>query len=152
MVQELDNWEPLIHQSQISVPYDWWAGETAGRFFAVIRDEQKILGTECTQCKRVFVPPRKTCPECFSEKTTWKEVGPEGELVAFTVVRRQLAALSKKTPVIFGLIQLDGADTALMHIVGEVKPNQVKIGMRIAAKFSDDRKGGILDIDYFRPI
>jgi uncharacterized OB-fold protein len=151
MENELSRWEPLVHESQINVPYEWWAGETAGRFFKGIRDEQKIFGTECTQCNKVFVPPRKSCPECFAEKTTWVEVGPEGELVAFTVARRQLAALPKKAPVIFGLIRLDGADTALLHRVGEVKPGKVQIGMRLAAKFSDTRKGGILDIDYFRP-
>ena len=151
MENELSGWEPLVHESQINVPYEWWAGETAGRFFKGIRDEQKIFGTECKQCNKVFVPPRKSCPECFAEKTTWVEVGPGGELVAFTVARRQLAALPEKAPVIFGLIKLDGADTALLHRVGEVKPGRVQIGMRLAAKFSDNRKGGILDIDYFRP-
>ena len=79
-------------------------------------------------------------------------MGPEGELVSFTVARRQLAALSKKAPVIFGLIKLDGADTALLHMIGEVDPGKVKIGIRLEAKFSDDRKGGILDIEYFRPV
>jgi uncharacterized OB-fold protein len=152
MEQELNKWEPLVHKSQINVPYDWWAGETAERFFAGIRDEQKLFGTRCANCNKVFVPPRKTCPECFSEETNWVEISPEGDLVSFTVARKQLAALPKKAPVIFGLIKLDGADTALLHMIGEVDPGKVKIGMRLVAKFSDDRKGGILDIEYFRPV
>jgi uncharacterized OB-fold protein len=144
--------EPLIYQSQINVPYNWWAGETADRFLRSLRDEKKILGTSCAQCNKVFVPPRKTCPECFGQDMTWAELAPEGELITYTVARRQLRAIPQKTPVIFGLIKLDGADTSLLHVIGEMEPQKVAIGMRLVAKFSDDRQGNILDIEYFRPV
>ncbi len=56
-----------------------------------------------------------------------------------------------KTPIIFGLIKLDGADTSLLHMISEIDPQEVKIGMRLKAKFSDAPKGNILNIDYFIP-
>ncbi len=151
MEQELGKVEPLVYQSQINVPYDWWAGETASRFFLNIRDKKKILGTRCDKCNKTFVPPRKTCPQCFGEVTTWVELSAEGELVTYTVARRQLAALPRKAPIVFGLIKLDGADTALLHMIDEVEPGKVKIGMRLVAVFSEERNGGILDIKFFRP-
>lgn len=97
------------------------------------------------------MPPRKSCPECFGQEVTWVDLSPQGELITYTVARRQLAALPEKVPSIFGLIKLDGADTALLHMLGEVDPEEVEIGMRLEAKFSEERQGNILDIAYFRP-
>ena len=151
MADDLAGIEPAVYKSGISVPYQWWAGETATRFFAGIRDEQKIMGTKCSKCARVFLPPRKICPSCFSHNEEWVTLSPEGELISFTVARRQLAALRRNTPIIFGLIKLDGADTALLHYLDEVDQGQIRIGMRVKARFADERTGGIGDIAHFRP-
>ena len=152
MEQDLSKVEPLVYKSKISVPYFWWAGETASNFFASLAEKKKILGTKCGKCGKVFVPPRKTCPQCYQEKTAWVELPCEGELVTFTVARRKLAAMPKEPPLIYGLIRLDGADTALLHMLGEVAPKDVKIGMRVAAKFADGAQKNIMAIEYFRPI
>ena len=47
--------------------------------------------------------------------------------------------------------QLDGADAGLVHFINEIKPEDVKIGMRVEALFKEDRIGSILDIKYFKP-
>ena len=86
------------------------------------------------------------------EAPEWVEVANQGVLQSYTVARRQLASLPEKAPVIFGLIRLDGADTSLLHCLDEVDPGQVRIGMRLEAVFADERKGGIRDIAYFRPL
>jgi uncharacterized OB-fold protein len=144
--------EPMVYQSRISVPYSWWAGDTASRFFIALRDEKKILGKKCGKCDKVYIPPRKVCPVCFVETPEWVEVSNQGLLQSYTVARRQLAALPAKAPVIFGLIRLDGADTGLLHCLAEVDPKEVVVGMRLEAVFADERKGGIRDIAYFRPV
>jgi len=144
--------EPMVYPGRINVPYSWWAGDTASKFLLAIRDERKILGTRCEPCNRVFVPPRKTCPTCFTENKEWVEVSDVGILEAFTVARRQLAALPGKVPVCFGLIKLEGADTALLHYLGEVDPEDIRIGMRVKARFAEERQGTITDIDYFKPL
>ena len=56
------------------------------------------------------------------------------------------------TPFIYGIILLDGADTGLTHFLGEVDPEDMRIGMRVEAVFQEEREGSILDIKYFRPI
>jgi len=50
-----------------------------------------------------------------------------------------------------GIIKLDGADTGMCHLLGEVVPEDIKIGMRVEAVFQEQRKGNILDIAYFKP-
>ncbi|MBW6486237.1 MAG: Zn-ribbon domain-containing OB-fold protein [Syntrophobacterales bacterium] len=145
--------EPMVCHSKINIPYSWWAGNTASRFFTALRDEKSIMGTKCPACGRVFCPPRKVCPICFTENTQWVELACEGRVLSFTVARRQFAAIPKnrKAPVIWGLIKLDGADTALLHYIDEIEPEGVAIGMRVKAVFSEARTGGILDISHFRP-
>ena len=152
MTKEFVGIEPAIHKSGISVPYSWWAGETASRFYAAIRDEKKILGTRCPDCKKVYLPPRKTCPVCFVPNDEWVELADEGELVSFTVARRRLAAMPLDPPVVYGIVKLDGADTALLHVLGDVDPDKVKIGMRVKARFAQNRQGGIRDIECFVPV
>ncbi len=147
-----ENIEPMVHESGINVPYSWWAGDTAGKFFQTLKDEQKIIGTKCNKCNRTFIPPRKTCPTCFTENKEWVDVSSEGTLISYTVARRQLASLSQKAPVAFGLIRLDGSDTAMLHLLDEIDPDEIKIGMRVKARFADKRTGCMKDIAYFKPI
>jgi uncharacterized OB-fold protein len=142
---------PMVYHSRISVPYSWWAGETASRFFATLRDECKIIGLRCNDCGKTYVPPRKTCPTCFTPNSQWIEVADTGTVISHTVVRRQLAALPKPVPVIFGLVKLDGADTALLHYLEEIDPAVLRIGLRVKACFAEERTGSINDIACFRP-
>ena len=146
--------EPMVYNSKINVPYSWWAGDTATKFFISLRDEKKIIAPRCTGCKKIFLPPRKVCPECFKENTEWVNVSDEGTVQSYTIARRHLESIpkNKKVPVIWGLIKLDGADTALLHYLDDVRPEDVKIGMRVKAVFADSRKGTIRDISHFQPV
>ena len=152
MEDEFKGVDPMVYESRISVPYSWWAGDTAGKFYRSIRDEKKMMGTECRACGKVFIPPRKSCPQCFGADTRWVEVSDEGTLMSYTVARRQLAALPKPVPVYFGLVKLDGADTGLLHFIENVDDREIRIGMRMKIKFSHQRKGTLNDIEGFVPV
>ncbi|MFO7666396.1 MAG: Zn-ribbon domain-containing OB-fold protein [Desulfobacterales bacterium] len=150
MTDIFDGVEPMVTKSRINVPYAWWAGETAERFFLALRDEKKIMGTSCPVCKKVFVPPRKVCPLCFQDDMAWVEVSSEGVLESFTIVKRQLASLQRKVPVVFGLIRLDGADTSILHYIEDAGHRDMKIGMRVVAEFNEERSGSMQDITCFK--
>jgi uncharacterized OB-fold protein len=81
-------------------------------------------------------------------------VSDEGTVVTFSIARRQFASIPKdrKIPVIWVLVKLDGADTAMLHYLDEVKPEDVTIGMRVKAVFCEVRKGTIRDISHFKPV
>ncbi len=59
--------KPIVYKSRINVPYNWWAGDTAGKFFLSLKNEKKIIGKKCSKCNKVYVPPKKVCPSCFTE-------------------------------------------------------------------------------------
>jgi uncharacterized OB-fold protein len=54
------------------------------------------------------------------------------------------------------VIEIDGASKGMgiLHLLGNVKPEDVKIGMRVRAvwKPESERTGSITDILYFEPI
>ncbi len=143
--------EILTHPSRIKVPYTWSAGEALSRFFKALRDEQKILGSRCLKCRKVYVPPKKTCGTCFVECSEWLEVGPSGTLVSFSQASYPSPAHRVLKP-LFGLIRLEGADTSFLHMLGETNLQSLKIGVKVLPVFAEKRTGSILDIAYFKVI
>ena len=131
--------------------YSTSAGPVRSKFLLHLRDEQKIKGTKCPSCGRVYVPAKSTCIKCFENMTEWVDVSDEGTLETFTVVHEPAPAYPYKTPFAFGVIKLDGADTGLAHRLGEVDFEKISIGMRFKAVFEDEVKGHIRDIKYFKP-
>jgi uncharacterized OB-fold protein len=126
-------------------------GATGTTFLKAIRDEKKIMGIKCPSCGKVYVPPRSHCPTCFSRMSEWVDLSGKGTLSSYTVVRYEEPYLPKPVPFAYGVIQMDGADTGMAHILGEVDLDKIKVGMRLEPVFKDEREGSILDIDYFKP-
>jgi len=152
----MDEWliqvEPMVHKSRIKVPYNWSVGETGSRFLVEIRDHKKFYGTRCHECNAVFVPPRKMCGRCFRETKEWVEVGPEGTLLTYTIVRYASELQPLKVPFGYGVIQLDGSATGMVHLLYEFNWEDIRAGMRVVPVFREHRTGHILDISYFRPL
>lgn len=148
----LETVESLVYESRIKVPYTWSVGETGSRFLIGLRDHKKIFGTRCLKCDMVYLPPRKNCGQCFLENLEWVELGSQGTLITYTMVRYESSAMPMKPPFAYGIILLDGASTGMVHFLGEVDPEEIKPGMRVEAVFKEERIGDILDIRYFRPV
>jgi uncharacterized OB-fold protein len=152
MEKWLEGLEPVVVRQDLKVPYRYSMGATTSRFFIEIRDNRKIMGIRCPQCDVVFVPPRTTCGRCFSQLHEWVEVGNQGTLETYTQVRYTTPVQPAAAPFYYGIIKLDGADTALAHLVGGLNGQEPRIGMRVQAVFREDRKGNMLDIRYFKPV
>ncbi|NVM24480.1 MAG: Zn-ribbon domain-containing OB-fold protein [Desulfobacterales bacterium] len=138
----------LTHKGQIKVPYTWSVGEVGSRFLVALRDQKRILGNRCGQCRTVFVPPRNRCGKCFGEIHEWIELGDEGIVTAHTIVRYNHPIQPTPTPFAYAIVKLDGADVGFIHIIKE-DLGRLKNGVRVKARFSESRRGHILDIDSF---
>jgi uncharacterized OB-fold protein len=112
------------------------------------------MANKCIKCEVVWIPPRPRCPECFQEidDKSWLEVGPQGTLRHVTIVRYEHPSQPMKPPFAYGLIDLDGANRAIVHLILDADFRKLKPGMRVKPILSPDRKGNILDISYFTPI
>ncbi|MBE0430488.1 MAG: Zn-ribbon domain-containing OB-fold protein [Dehalococcoidia bacterium] len=145
-----------VHSGAVEVPYDWHCGPYWSRFFRGLRDEKKIYATKCPSCGRVYIPPREVCGPCFARMDEWVEVGPEGVIEMFTVVRLPYTNPSTGEPLSVPYtdvyVRLDGADTSLMHWLDETDEKKIAVGMRVRAVFRDKRTGTMHDIEHFKLI
>ena len=152
MTRRLEELEAFIVEGKVCIPMTYSAGAVGSRFLIEMRDNKKIMGMRCSKCNIVYVPPRSTCPDCFAEIKEWVEVSDKGTVVTYTVAHQPSPVLPTEPPVIYGIIQLDGAGTGFVHMLGEVKPEELKVGMRVKAVFREERTASILDIKYFKPL
>ncbi len=143
--------EPFVVPGKLVVPYRYFVGRLASKALIALRDDKKVMGVRCPTCNLTYMPPRSTCGRCFSKLEELVEVGDKGTVLTYTVVYHKEPVHPMEPPFVYGLIKLDGADTALPHFIGEVEPEKVSIGMKVQAVFKDKREGNILDIKYFKP-
>ncbi len=141
-------------QGGIPIQSRYTCGLAGERFFREIMNNARLVGTHCRECDFTYVPPTIYCERCFSRLDEWIEVGPQGTVQSFTVLLVALDGSPLAEPEIMALIQLDGADSVLVHRLGGVALDELAIGMRVKAVFKPKRKrqGSILDILHFAPV
>ena len=153
MTVELGDTGTRIYQSRIRLGYRWWLGKPASRFYGKLKDECKIWGVKCPECGLIYAFPKENCPKCFVRMTEPVELSNTGRLTTYTVVRYPVPFIQpEEPPFALGIIELDGADTGLTHLLGEVDFDRIEVGMRLEAVFRKHREGNLLDIKYFRPV
>ena len=125
-------------------------GPVLSRFFTGLRDH-KIEAVK-TRNGRVLVPPAEYDPET-GETTSdeWVEVGPGGCVKSWAWVSEPLEKHLCDRPFAFALIELDGADTALMHVVDSGDEAAMATGMRVTPRWAEETVGRIQDIAAFIP-
>ncbi|MCH8275089.1 MAG: Zn-ribbon domain-containing OB-fold protein [Armatimonadetes bacterium] len=136
--------------------YIYSAGIAGEKFFTALRDRGIILASHCKACAITYVPSRLFCERCFAELTDSddREVGPEGEVATFTLVRQDSAGNALPEPEILAVIRFGHETTGFLHKLGEVSPEKVETGMKVEAvlKPQEEREARITDIAYFRPV
>ena len=140
--------EPLVATHVLEYPYTRSVGPVIGRFLGALK-EGRIEGVRAAD-GRVLVPPTEYDPLTGEAVTDeWVEVGPGGEVTTWA----WLAEPRSNNPLDHGfawaLIKLDGADTALLHVVDAGEESAMSTGMRVRARFRDEREGLITDIEAF---
>lgn len=143
--------EPMTADQASEFVYKRSTGVDVGRFLAGLRDQKRIWGQRVAGLG-VVVPPLGYSEADGSAAAEWVEVGQTGTVTAVARVHRPIPRLHPwETPFAFVLVRLDGADTALAHIVVD-DLDKLLIGARVEAVWADDeqRKGTIRDIAHFR--
>lgn len=141
--------EPLSASYLLQFTYSRTTGPVIGRFLTGLRDG-RIEGVR-TKSGKVLVPPVEYDPETSDPTGDFVEVGQAGVVTTWTWVAEPRELHTLKKPFAFALIKLDGADTAMVHVVDAGSESAMRTGMRVKAKWADERVGYITDLVCFVP-
>jgi uncharacterized OB-fold protein len=120
------------------------------RFFREIFHNEKLLGSKCPSCNKVYCPPRSTCPHCY-EKTEWVPLPGTGKVEVFTVQHYSTSAFIKKVPFLVAYVRLDGTDFLIMANIEMDDVSRARAGMPVKVCFREEKSGHITDI-FFQPV
>jgi uncharacterized OB-fold protein len=123
-------------------------GPVLGRFLSGLRDK-KIEGIRAAN-GRVLVPPVETDPVTGEELDEFVQVGEVGTVTACSWLAEPRAEHPLDKPFAWALVQLDGADTGLLHAVDCGSAEKIEVGSRVEVSWRDERHGFITDIECFR--
>ena len=133
----------------LEYPYSRSVGPVISRFLTGLR-ERRIEGIR-TIDGRVLVPPTEYDPETGEALTEFVEVGTAGVVTTWAWVAAPRPKHLIDHPFAWALVRLDGADTALLHMVDAGDEARMATGMRVRVRWRDERKGHITDIACFEP-
>ncbi|MFB6782103.1 Zn-ribbon domain-containing OB-fold protein [Streptomyces sp. NPDC056352] len=136
---------PLV----VEFPFTRSLGPVQSAFLTGLR-ERTVLGVRTADGK-VLVPPVEYDPVTAEELRELTEVAATGTVTtwAWNPAPRRDQPLA--TPFAWVLVKLDGADTALLHVLDAPGPGAVHTGMRVRIRWSPERTGAITDIACFEP-
>lgn len=110
--------------------------------FRKFLDEEKLMGSKCGKCGKLYVPPRHFCYHCRSSQMEWHEMKGEGELAAFTCIYIGPAFMAEEgygrnNPYCTGVVALAEGLRVVARIEGvdASKPESIKIGMPMKVAF-----------------
>jgi hypothetical protein len=143
-----ETWDP-------NAQYAWDAGVAISRYLKELK-AGRLIGRSCPECNRILIPPRMFCETCFYPTDRWVPLKDTGTVLTFSRCYVTWDMVKLEKPQIPAVIEIDGASPGMgiMHMLGEVDPDAVEIGMRVGAvwKPPEERTGSINDIAYFRPL
>ena len=141
--------EALHASHRLEYPYSRSVGPVIGGFLTGLR-EGRLMGVRGSGGS-VIVPPTEYDPATGEDTGELVEVGPGGVVESWAWVSRPLRKHPLDRPFAWALIRLDGADTAMLHVVDAGTPDRLSTGDRVTARFKQagERVGSVTDIEAF---
>lgn len=108
--------------------------ETAPYWKAAAQGELHMQ--QCNACRKYYFYPRPTCPYCHGSEVTWRAVSGRARLVSYVINQRPLPPFDPKTPLVIGLVELEGGPRMMTNIVDvEAVPAALELDMELSVRF-----------------
>lgn len=116
-------------------------------------EQGKLLGARTGETGKVYFPPKEANPATGLELDNFVELPDKGTVTTFAIINIPFAGQRIKPPYVAAYVLLDGADIPFLHLVTEIDPADVRMGLRVQAVWKPKEEWGlgIDNIDYFRP-
>lgn len=124
-------------------------GPVLSKFMTGLR-EGKLFGIK-TAHGRVLVPPTEYDPLTSAALHELVQVADVGVVTSWAFIDAPRPGQPLERPFAWALVRLDGADTELLHAVDIGSAEGMRTGMRVRARWAEQRSGRIQDIECFEP-
>jgi uncharacterized protein len=116
-------------------------------------EEGKLLGARTGNDGKVYFPPKEADPATGLELDNFLELPDKGTVTTFAIINIPFPGQRIKPPYVAAYVLLDGADIPFLHLVTEIDPADVRMGMRVQAVWKPREEWGlgIDNINHFRP-
>lgn len=125
------------------------------RIWQLAERRYRLIGTKCLKCGRVFIGPRKVCPQCGSRELQDVELPRRGRIYSYTVVRAPPMERENYGPYIIAIVELENG-CKLTTEIADCSPEEIDIGTEVEAvfrKIGEESKSGIIYYGCkFRPV
>jgi uncharacterized protein len=136
----------LVADHAIEYTYTRSTGPIIGAFLAGLRDK-RFVGVRASD-GRVLVPPVEYDPVTSDDLTELVGVAETGVITTWSWNEQPVAGQPFDRPFAWALVKLDGSDTGLLAAV-DVAREDMRTGLRVHARWADDRVGSIRDLECF---
>ncbi len=128
------------------------------RFWREIPQRYDLIGKKCTQCGKIFFPPRIICPDCrrksIGKMEDYKLKG-TGIVETYSIIHSPPPHFEGEEPYAIAIIKMDEGCCITAQIV-DCGLDEIRIGMRVETcfrKIQEDGKSGAIHYGYkFKPI
>jgi uncharacterized OB-fold protein len=142
--------ETVLHADvTLEYPFTRSTGPVVGAFLTALR-EGFVVGIKRAD-STVLVPPCEYDPATAEPLTDIVELGDAGVVTSWCWNGAPRAGQPFDAPYAWALIQLDGADTSMLHAVRASGSDELATGMRVKAVWRAEREGHLSDIECFEP-
>lgn len=142
------NADVLRSEFDLNFTYTRTYGAVMSQFFTALKD-QKVLGIKGSQ-GQVICPPLEYDPQTADSLSEFVELSDTGIVKTWSWVNQPLDKHPLEKPFAWVLVQIDGADTSMLHILDADK-TAIKTGMKVKIRWAENRLGRIRDIACFEP-
>ena len=139
----------LVADHAIEYTYTRSTGPVIGAFLTALRD-RRITGIRARD-GRVIVPPVEYDPVTSEDLDELVDVADEGVVTTWAWNDAPTAGQPLDRPFAWALVRLDGADTGMLAAVDVSDAAAVRTGLRVRARWADERVGSIRDLVCFEP-
>lgn len=115
--------------------------------------EGRLVGGRTGPGGKVYIPPRGASPTDGIPTRDQVELPDKGIVTTFCVVNVPFLGQKIKPPYVAAYVLLDGADIPFLHLILECDAADVRMGMRVEAKWRPREEWAytLQNIEYFRP-
>jgi uncharacterized OB-fold protein len=112
--------------------------------------ENKLMGSHCTKCSAIFLPPQTICSHCHAAAMEWVELSGKGTLAGYTVIGGGpnfmiKAGYGRDNPYATGIVELVEGPKISARILGvdAKKPESIRIGIPLSVEYLEQVEGEV---------